>query len=105
MDKENMLDSIVLQSNTFKYLIREKKRFLLLFTICFAVFYVLLPVLTAYSKRMNLHIADGVTLAWLFAFVQFLMTWVLCMIYHKKAASFDKMVDCLREEVRSRKKK
>ncbi len=88
----------IANSESFKKLMSTKKAFILPFTIFFFVFYFALPVMTAYSKVLNAPFAGAITWAWVFAFAQFIMTWALCMIYTKKAASFDAMVDQIRQE-------
>ncbi|MCS5149401.1 DUF485 domain-containing protein, partial [Staphylococcus aureus] len=40
---------------------------------------------------LNTPAFGDVTWAWVFAFSQFIMTWALCMIYSKKAESFDEI--------------
>lgn len=40
---------------------------------------------------LNTPAFGDVTWAWVFAFAQFIMTWALCMIYSKKAESFDEI--------------
>ena len=52
-------------------------------SIFFLVF-IVLPILTSYSKVLNTSAFGDVTWAWVFAFAQFIMTWALCMIYSKK---------------------
>lgn len=38
------------------------------------------------------------TWAWVFAFLQFVMTWSFCMIYYKKAKQFDQLSDHILKE-------
>ncbi|MGV2788144.1 DUF485 domain-containing protein, partial [Clostridium perfringens] len=46
------------------------------------------------------HPAIGpITWAWVFAFAQFIMTWVLCILYSRKAAQFDRMVDDIKKDM------
>ena len=60
-------------------------------SIFFLSFFIALPILTSYSKVLNTPAFGDVTWAWVFAFAQFIMTWALCMIYSKKAESFDEI--------------
>ncbi|MDM5187924.1 DUF485 domain-containing protein [Bacillus sp. DX4.1] len=79
----------VVQSVEFQSLLEKKRKFIIPMSIFFLSFFIALPILTSYSKVLNTSAFGDVTWAWIFAFAQFVMTWVLCMIYSKKAESFD----------------
>ncbi|CAM4027380.1 DUF485 domain-containing protein [Bacillus cereus] len=81
----------VVQSEEFQLLLNTKKKFIVPMSIFFFSFFIALPILTSYSKVLNTPAFGDVTWAWVFAFAQFIMTWSLCMIYSKKAESFDKI--------------
>ncbi|KEK24716.1 DUF485 domain-containing protein [Bacillus gaemokensis] len=80
----------VVQSVEFQSLLEKKRKFIIPMSIFFFSFFIALPILTSYSKVLNKAAFGDVTWAWVFAFAQFVMTWVLCMMYSKKAESFDK---------------
>ena len=88
----------ITQSSSFQTLLSEKKKFIVPFTIFFFFFYFALPLLTSYSTILNYKFVGNITWAWVFAFLQFVMTWVLCMIYYKKAGKFDEMVNNVVQE-------
>ncbi|WP_251549734.1 DUF485 domain-containing protein [Neobacillus muris] len=94
---ENDYNSIV-QSASFQTLLSEKKKFIIPFTIFFFCFYFALPILTSYSKVLNTKFIGEITWAWVFAFLQFIMTWGLCMLYSKKAAKFDDLTKQIKSE-------
>lgn len=81
----------VVQSEEFQLLLNTKKKFIIPMSIFFLSFFIALPILTSYSKVLNTPAFGDVTWAWVFAFAQFIMTWSLCMIYSKKAESFDEI--------------
>ncbi|HDX9651384.1 DUF485 domain-containing protein [Bacillus wiedmannii] len=81
----------IVQSEEFQLLLNTKKKFIVPMSIFFLSFFIALPILTSYSKVLNTPAFGDVTWAWVFAFAQFIMTWSLCMIYSKKAESFDKI--------------
>ncbi|HDR7513235.1 DUF485 domain-containing protein [Bacillus mobilis] len=81
----------VVQSEEFQLLLNTKKKFIIPMSIFFLSFFIALPILTSYSKVLNTPAFGDVTWAWVFAFAQFIMTWSLCMMYSKKAESFDKI--------------
>ncbi|PEW05418.1 hypothetical protein CN425_03470 [Bacillus cereus] len=81
----------VVQSEEFQLLLNTKKKFIVPMSIFFLSFFITLPILTSYSKVLNTPAFGDVTWAWVFAFAQFIMTWAFCMIYSKKAESFDEI--------------
>ncbi|MBO0962461.1 DUF485 domain-containing protein [Neobacillus sp. MM2021_6] len=85
--------SSIAQSSSFQALLSEKKKFIIPITIFFFCFYFALPILTSYSTVLNHKFIGSITWAWVFAFLQFVMTWGLCMLYSKKAAKFDDLAN------------
>ncbi|MCJ8014167.1 DUF485 domain-containing protein [Paenibacillus sp. KQZ6P-2] len=85
--------SSIAKSDNFRKLIRTKKTFIIPLTIFFLCFYFALPILTSYTNILNHSFYGSITWAWVFAFLQFIMTWAFCMIYYKKATKFDRISD------------
>jgi uncharacterized membrane protein (DUF485 family) len=83
----------VVESEEFQSLLRTKKKFIVPISIFFFCFYLALPLLTSYTKILHTPAIGSITWAWLFAFAQFIMTWGLCILYSKKAVSFDEKSD------------
>lgn len=81
----------IAQSMEFKELLQAKRKFIVPMSLFFFCFYILLPILTSYSEVLNTPAVGAITWAWIFAFAQFVMTWSLCIIYTKKAESFDRI--------------
>lgn len=98
-DKKPVYSQIV-GSSSFQSLLRAKRKFILPMTIFFIVFYFALPIMTSYSDVLNKPAIGPVSWAWLFAFAQFIMTWTLCILYTKKARSFDEMVSRIQAEAK-----
>ncbi|HLS08463.1 DUF485 domain-containing protein [Lentibacillus sp.] len=88
----------VVESGQFKQFMQNKRKFIIPFTIFFLIFYFLLPVLTSYTTFLNTPVIGDISWVWLFAFAQFIMTWVLCTIYVKKANAFDEQVERIIED-------
>ncbi|API91144.1 MULTISPECIES: DUF485 domain-containing protein [Virgibacillus] len=87
-------------SSSFQRLMYERKKFILPLTIFFLVFYFILPILTSYTTFLNTPAFGDISWVWIFAFSQFIMTWVLSTIYVKKAASFDEQAEqIIREQI------
>lgn len=94
--------SAIVQSSSFQTLLSEKKKFIIPLTIFFFCFYFTLPILTSYTTILNQKFIGDITWAWVFAFLQFVMTWALCMLYSKKAAKFDQLAEkVIRERSKS----
>ncbi|MBN6205287.1 DUF485 domain-containing protein [Ralstonia pickettii] len=81
------------ESKQFKRFMKDKKKFIVPMTIFFLIFYFLLPIFTSYTSFLNTPFFGDISWVWVFAFAQFVMTWVLCTIYVKKAAKFDEQAD------------
>lgn len=88
----------IIQSDTFKELLRSKRAFILPSSIFFFVFYFTLPILTSYFTVLNQPAIGAISWAWVFAFAQFIMTWGLCILYTKRAARFDELMEKIKRE-------
>ncbi len=88
----------VSRSAAFQELLKRKKAFILPYSIFFFVFYFTLPIMTSYFQVLNRPAFGAITWAWVFAFAQFIMTWVLCIIYTKRSEEFDRMVEQIKQE-------
>ncbi|ERI10159.1 DUF485 domain-containing protein [Aneurinibacillus aneurinilyticus] len=88
----------IARSQKFKTLMQKKRSFIVPMCIFFLIFYYTLPIMTSYSNVLNTPAIGAITWAWIYAFGQFIMTWALCMIYSRKAASFDQISDEIIEE-------
>ena len=94
--------SEIAHSPSFQELLRKKRAFIVPLTVFFMVFYFALPLLTSYSTVLNSNAIGEISWAWIFAFAQFIMTWVLCILYSKKAAAFDQSVNEIIKESKER---
>jgi uncharacterized membrane protein (DUF485 family) len=83
----------IAKSSRFQQLLRKKRNFILPMSLFYLAFYFTLPILTAYSTVLNNPAFRSISWAWVFAFAQFIMTWTLCILYSKRAAKFDEMVE------------
>ena len=87
----------IVQSASFQQLLREKRNFIVPWSIFFLVFYFTLPILTAYTSILKSYAFGSISWGWVFASTQFIMTWALCMIYTKRAAKFDQSVEKIKQ--------
>lgn len=83
----------VAESRRFRGLLEKKKKFILPLTIFFMVFYFSLPILTSYTNVLERPAIGDISWAWIYAFAQFIMTWVLCTVYVRKFQKFDGEAD------------
>ena len=79
-------------SESFRGLMREKRRFIVPTTIFFIVYYFALPILVGYFPEfMKRQVWGPVNIAYIFALSQFLMAWTIAWIYMRVAERFDKL--------------
>ncbi|UFJ38889.1 DUF485 domain-containing protein [Brevibacillus humidisoli] len=83
----------------FGELLRKKKRFIIPTTLFFLVFYYMLPILTAYTDLLDGKAVGPINWAYLYAFAQFVMTWTICLLYVKKARTFDRLTEQVKQEM------
>jgi uncharacterized membrane protein (DUF485 family) len=84
-------------SPEFKELTRAKKRFIVPATVFFMTWYFGFIVLAGYAPEfMGESIYEGLTVGYVFALSQFVMTWVLAGLYLRRA---DRVFDPLAEQV------
>lgn len=83
-------EAIEAQEN-FKSLIKKKVAFIVPCTVFFLVYYLALPVLAGYLPGlMKTKVIGEVNVAYLFAFSQFFMAWVMAFLYVRAASQWDK---------------
>lgn len=85
-DVQNRLDR-----TGFAELLKQKKRFIIPTTLFFLLFYYLLPILAAYTDLLHEKAIGPINWAYLYAFAQFAMTWIITLVYLYKAGKFDQL--------------
>ena len=87
----------------FHDLLAAKRRFIVLATICFLIYYIALPVLIGYfPDLMKRPLVGKVNGAYVFAFSQFLMTFVMAWLYMRTAKKWDAMEHALLASIESK---
>lgn len=94
----------IAERRDFKHLVQTKNKFIVPVSIFFLIFYFSLPLLTSYTTILNVSAIGSISWVWLFALAQFIMTWVLCMLYVKKANQFDHMANEILDDVNKQSK-
>jgi uncharacterized membrane protein (DUF485 family) len=89
------------RSPEFRELIKRKKAFVIPATLFFLAWYFGFIILSGYAPDFmgREFLADGVTVGYVLALSQFIMTWVLGWLYLRKA---DREFDPLAEKARKR---
>jgi uncharacterized membrane protein (DUF485 family) len=80
---------VIAQDKDFKSLVASKVSFILPATIFFLAYYFALPILVGWFPALMKTKIGSVNLAYLFAFSQFFMAWIVAAIYVKKAGAWD----------------
>ncbi len=81
----------IAEDGDFKKLLVAKAAFIVPATAVFVVYYFALPVLVGYfPDLMKTEVWGRVNLAYLFAFSQFFMAWILAFLYVGAAAGWDR---------------
>jgi len=85
---------------TFKKWQRERRVFLIWMTIFSLIFFMFLPISLAFFPEFMKTSPFGLlTWAWIFAFLQVVMTWIIGWIYWVRAKHLDNIVVELKREV------
>lgn len=96
--QESIDYELMANSKEFKHLLKVKKKFLVPITAVFMTLYFLLPILTSYTTILNNPAIGSISWTWVYSIGLFVMVWILCIVYVKKAAKFDKMASNLIEK-------
>ena len=86
------------RTSAFKELVKRKRAFIIPATIFIMLFYFGLPFLAAFTTVLNVKVIGPLTLAYIYAFAQFAMTWILMHLYVSRANRWDDLVDRARQE-------
>ena len=86
------------RTSAFKELVKRKRAFIIPATIFFMLFYFGLPFLAAFTTVLNVKVIGPLTLAYIYAFAQFAMTWIIMHLYVSRANKWDDLVERARVE-------
>ena len=90
--------SEIAEATAFKELVSRKRAFLVPTVIFVLLFFIMLPILTIFTTLLNGRVIGAITWAYLYAFAQFVVAWVLTFVYWRIAARFDELARKAREE-------
>ena len=81
---------LIYESPDYRRMISQKTRAVVVMTVFFVIYYFALPVLVGYwPGLMSRRLWGNVTLAYAYAFSQFLMAWAIAYLYMLYAGRFD----------------
>ncbi|MFC4545581.1 DUF485 domain-containing protein [Paenactinomyces guangxiensis] len=90
----------IASSPEFRTVMQKKKRFSILATIFFCLYYFALPVFTGYFNFLNTKIFGSMNGAYLFALSQFFVAWILAILYVRHANKLDRDIQKLIDQQR-----
>ena len=82
---------------SFNRFVKKKNTFLFGTTVAFLTFYIFLPIL-AFQPVLQQKAIGSITWVWVYSLALFIMTIVLCTVYIKMAAKFDKVAAAVLNE-------
>ncbi|MBO8170757.1 MAG: DUF485 domain-containing protein [Bacillaceae bacterium] len=87
------MEQQILHSESFQNLLKQKKSVIIPLTIFFVSAYFLLPLAVSLAPQwINRPLFHSFTWAWGLAFFQFVMVWIIGMIYAYKSKKWDRLV-------------
>lgn len=96
--KANIDYDKIAEMQSFKQLSKKKNTFLWTITVIFLAAYLLLPILTSYTKILHQKALGEITWVWFYSAGLFIMTWGLAHFYVSKANTYDKEAKAIIDE-------
>ena len=85
----------------FQELLRKRRRFVAPATTFFLLFYLALPFGIAFAPAFMASPAfGGLTVAWAFGLLQFVMAWGMLFVYMRAAKAFDEAAESIAKRAR-----
>jgi uncharacterized membrane protein (DUF485 family) len=88
----------MIETDAFQRLVRQKRAFLL---ACFAfmfLFFLPLPILTAFTTILNGEVVGALNWAHIYSFAQFAVAGAVALLYRRAARRFDEIARRVGEE-------
>ena len=86
------------ETASFKELVRQKHAFLVPTVVFVFLFFIALPVLSIFTNVLDGKVIGAITWAYLYAFAQFFLAWIVTFVYWRKAGRWDELASRAREE-------
>jgi uncharacterized membrane protein (DUF485 family) len=92
----------MVETTAFKELVRQKRAFLIPTVVFVLLFFILLPILSIFTDVLDGKVVGAISWAYLYAFAQFFLAWVVTFVYWRKADRWDELARRAREEASER---
>ena len=92
----------MVETTAFKELMRQKRAFLIPTVIFVVLFFIMLPILSIFTDVLDGKVVGAISWAYLYAFAQFFLAWVVTFVYWRKADRWDELARRAREEASER---
>jgi uncharacterized membrane protein (DUF485 family) len=79
------------ETEAFKELIRRKRAFLIPAVVFVLLFFIMLPVLSIFTDVLDGKVIGAISWAYLYAFAQFFLAWVVTFVYWRRANRWDEL--------------
>ena len=90
------------ETRSFRELMSRKRAFLVPTVVFVLLFFIMLPVLSIFTTVLNGKVIGAISWAYLYAFAQFFLAWIITFLYWRKANRFDELARRAREEASER---
>ena len=88
----------IAETEAFKELVRRKRAFLVPTVVFVLLFFIMLPILSIFTDVLDGKVIGAISWAYLYAFAQFFLAWIVTFLYWRKANRFDELSRKAREE-------
>jgi uncharacterized membrane protein (DUF485 family) len=94
--------SEITEATAFKELVSRKRAFLVPTVIFVLLFFIMLPILSIFTDVLDGKAIGAISWAYVYAFAQFFLAWVVTFVYWRKADRWDELARRAREEASER---
>ena len=88
----------MVETTAFKELVRRKRAFLIPTVVFVVLFFIMLPILSIFTDVLDGKVVGAISWAYLYAFAQFFLAWIVTFLYWREASRFDELAREAREE-------
>src|ERR687890_2841173 len=88
----------MVETTAFKELVRRKRAFLVPTVVFVLLFFIMLPILSIFTDVLDGKVIGAISWAYLYAFAQFFLAWVVTFLYWRRANRWDDLAREARKE-------
>ena len=90
--------SEIAETEAFKELVRRKRAFLVPTVVFVLLFFIMLPIISIFTDVLDGKVIGAISWAYLYAFAQFFLAWIVTFLYWRVAGRFDELATRVRKE-------